>query len=171
MTRFQPSGRHLGSMDGYGAEAPTAESMPVIKIGAKDADTNYAVTALAGNLSAKTYAGKNQAVLTDVIGGTTNSSSKGVFTVGLDKQVKKFQEANGLKVDGIVGAGTWKALGLKSEKRAVAPSSSKEEVSAPAPLKTSITDKVWFWPAVALVGVGSVTTGVIVWKRRRASAS
>lgn len=41
---------------------------------------------------------------------------------------------------------------------------------APPP-KTSITDKVWFWPAVALVGVGTLTTGVIVWKRRRAAAS
>jgi choline-sulfatase len=39
------------------------------------------------------------------------------------------------------------------------------------PHETGITDKVWFWPAVALVGVGGVTTGVIVWKRRRASAS
>lgn len=171
MTRFQPSGRHLGSLEGYGAEAPTAESMPVIKIGAKDADTNYAVTALAGNLASKTYKGKNQAVLTDVIGGVTNPASKGVFTTGLDSQVKKFQEANGLKADGVVGAKTWKALGLKSEQRAVSAPSGKEEVAAPAPPKTSITDKVWFWPAVALVGVGTVTTGVIVWKRRRAAAS
>lgn len=55
---------------------------------------------------------------------------------------------------------------------------SKREAAAappPAPLvpveeKKSITDKVWFWPAVALTGVGTLTTGFIIWKRRRAAS-
>ena len=175
MSRFQPSGRQLGALSGYGAAEPTAESMGVIKVGATDAATNYAVTALAGNLAAKEYPGKNQAVLTDVIGGVLNPNNKGVFTPGLDSQVKKFQKANGLKDDGVVGAKTWKALGLKSERKtsvASAPSpTSVEKKEEPQIVETKLTDKVWFWPAVALVGVGGLTTGVIVWKRRRASAS
>jgi peptidoglycan hydrolase-like protein with peptidoglycan-binding domain len=149
--------------------------MPVIKAGARDADTNYAVTALAGNLAAKEYPGKNPAVIKDVIGGVTNAANRGVFTSGLEKQVKKFQAANGLKDDGIVGPGTWKALGLKSERRASVPSApaetSIEKKSEEKIVETKITDKVWFWPAVALVGVGAATTGVIVYKRRRAAAS
>ena len=175
MSRFQPSGRHLGALAGYGAAEPTAESMGTIKVGATDAATNYAVTALAGNLASKQYPGKNQAVLTDVIGGVLNPNNKGVFTTGLDSQVKKFQKANGLKDDGVVGPKTWKALGLKSERKAPAPSAPAEtavEKKEEAKItETKLTDKVWFWPAVALVGVGAATTGVIVWKRRRAAAS
>lgn len=171
--RFQPSGRHLGAL---GAAEVTAESMPVIKLGAKDSDTNYAVTALAGNLRSATYAGKNDKVMDDVIGGVTNAASKGVFTKGLDSQVKKFQEAKGLKADGVVGAKTWKALGLKSERKVVsasapAPSTSTStESGTDSGTMEKITDKVWFWPAVALAGVGTVTTAVIVIKRRRSAA-
>jgi murein L,D-transpeptidase YcbB/YkuD len=172
--RFQPSNQHLGALAGYGAAEPTAESMPVIKVGATDAATNYAVTALAGNLNAKTYAGKNPSVLTDVIGGLTNPKNKGVFTPGLDSQVKKFQSANNLKADGIVGPGTWKALGLKSERKVVSASApapkSDDKKEETAIVETKLTDKVWFWPVTALAGAGALTLGIVVWKRRRAAA-
>jgi len=171
--RFQPSGQHLGA---FGATEATAESMGVIKMGATDAATNYAVTALAANLRSATYEGKKEAVLNDVIGGVTNAASKGVFTKGLDSQVKKFQAAKGLKADGIVGANTWKALGLKSERKAVTPSAPAPsttpgtELAPGGETKQKITDKGWFWPAVALAGVGTVTTAIIVIKRRRSAA-
>ena len=169
--RFQPSTHHLGALDGYGYSAETG--WPTIKVTATDVASNGAVSTLAKKLRSETYEGKNERVLDDVIGGVTNPKNKGVFTPGMDSQVKKFQAAKGLQADGIVGPKTWNSLGQKSATPAPGRSAPVAEPKKEEPqiVETGITDKVWFWPAVALVGVGGVTTGVIVWKRRRASAS
>ena len=140
---FQPSTHY---MNAFGAATYSAATgFPAIKEGAKDADTGYAVTTLAGNLRSQTYEGHNDSPLDYAI-------KTGTFTPGLTSQVKKFQAAKGLKADGIVGAGTWKALGVKSV------ASEKKYTSYTPPAVTEkppVEEKKSFW-ANPLVWAGGV---------------
>ena len=160
MTKFKTStpaayGRAFGAAEGV---------MTTIKQGDADSNNNgFAVTALAGNLNAQSYEGKNENVLKEVLAGLLNPANKGKFTEGLSKQVKKFQAAKGLTADGIVGPGTWKALGLKGTEPArkyvpAAAPAAAPAAQAPAE-EPGITSSAFFWPGVILgataIGAGT----------------
>jgi peptidoglycan hydrolase-like protein with peptidoglycan-binding domain len=147
---------YFGMAYGYSA----ASGWPTMKQGATDAGTDGAVSVLANALKKASYDGKDSSGLSALkIDGKTMQ-----FGIGLDRQVRNFQKAKGLDVDGVVGPATWKALGEKgtasySSGGGGGGSTSVSTSAPPAPpAPTGIMDSEYFWPGVivgtTLVGVG-----------------
>ena len=103
MPRFQPSQQSYGA--GFALTYPFYDC---VWIGAKDSNSHDAVSALVNALHDKGYAPRNQPRIPS--GWTTKLDV--LFDMNIRDAVIRFQQANNIKADGVVGAKTWSALGL-----------------------------------------------------------
>jgi hypothetical protein len=164
--------RNPFSSGAYGYSA--SEGYPAIRLGATDAASGGAVSALVDLLRSAAYADK------DVSGLPSYSDSNRIFAGLIDTEVRKFQKARGLDVDGIVGPSTWKALGYagkvttgSSTRSGGSSGGGKAPAGAdvPPPPEESIMDKVWFWPVAILVPTAAVIGGILLWPSKKKTAS
>lgn len=116
-----------------------SKTFPTIQQGATDAASDGAVLYVARKLISE-----------DV-------SSYPTFDAALTQAVRDYQSAQGLTADGIVGAGTFKALGFDGT------------VTTGAEVRRSkgaLTQQAWFWPTTILVGALGIAAGIVFWPRR-----
>lgn len=168
---------------GYG-NAAAAFPVPEITLGATDANTSGAVS-LAATALAKWANGVEGRGLFGYpeIADISIARDSGTFTQDFFDAVKKFQKAKGLKVDGIIGTNTWKALSGSSAGTSAGPSAGTGGGGGggggaggkrtPSSLDTdrgggSITDKAWFWPVAILVPTAAVIGGILFWPKKKA---
>lgn len=116
-----------------------SKTFPMIREGATDEAANGAVLWVA-----------RKVVSEDV-------SSYPTFDAALTKAVRSFQSSNGLDVDGVVGADTYKALGF--EGKVITGTEVKRTRGA-------LTQQAWFWPTTILVSALGIAAGIVFWPRR-----
>ena len=93
------------------------------------------------------------------------AAAGGKFTKLFEEGIKRAQakwfnvSLDHKDVDGIIGPATWKKMGFQGKSCSSGSSTSKTSStpntnSSNTGITTSITDKVWFWPAVGVGGLG-----------------
>ena len=96
------------------------------------------------------------------------------FDANIDTALRAFQAANGLDVDGIAGPNTWVKLGIpKANTQPCTKSGSGSRRSTPAKTETGdptgfelpLTERTWFWPAVAGTVVIALAGAIIFWPK------
>lgn len=161
MGAFIPSyGSYVAPAYGYSE----ATGWPTIKQGALDQESGGAVSALVKLLRSASYTGKDDKVLN-----TLKPDGTIKFGAKIDSEVRKFQRAKKLGDDGIVGPGTWRALGGKSATPAggggggavasAAPPAAEAPPEAPAS-SGGITSSPYFLPSV-IVGSTAIVGAVV----------
>jgi hypothetical protein len=115
-----------------------SKKFPTIREGASDDASNGAVLWVARKLVSE------------------DLSSYPTFDAALTQAVRDFQKKQGLDVDGIVGKGTYSALGFDGE------------VVSGSELRkgTPLTQRPWFLPAAILTGALALAAGIVFWPRR-----
>jgi hypothetical protein len=170
---------------GYGYSESTG--FPTIKMGATDEASGGAVTYVRARLAASAWY-RDPSTSTALRNATVNDPDFSTFTSNLRDAVMSFQKYNGLSPDGVVGKGTYKALGYTgsvasgSSSQGAAPSTQRGGSSpspTPAPGEgeeagfsfSTLTQQVWFWPAAILVPTAGIIAGILLWPSKKAPAA
>jgi len=170
---------------GYGYSESTG--FPTIKVGATDEASGGAVTYVRTRLAASKWY-SDPSTSPALRSAAVNDSDFSTFTSNLRDAVMSFQKYNGLSPDGVVGKGTYKALGYTgsvasgSSSQGAAPSTQRSGSSpspTPAPGEgeeagfsfSTLTQQVWFWPAAILVPTAGIIAGILLWPSKKAPAA
>lgn len=155
LRRFKPSNLSYGAYgDASSLDYPTikANASLGIKI---DQQSGCAVTAVCKALQTASYNGKDASVF------PVNPQCDVVFGPKLEAEIKKFQQAKGLSVDGVVGPQTYAALGLTGRTS----TTTTEPIGAgPGEEIPEKEDEGTDWRKIALIGIPAVLIlGVGTW--------
>lgn len=115
---FQPNGDAYEndlfsqySQESYGVGYATSPMFHCVWMGAKDSNSNDSVTSLINALHDAGFAPANTPRSGSSFMGLAGKVDR-LFDSNIQRAVISFQKAKGLKADGVVGPGTWKALGV-----------------------------------------------------------
>ncbi len=102
--------------------------------------------------------------------GYYNGSVDGVFGAGTKKAVIAFQKKNGLTADGVVGASTYKALGMNSSYQALQGASSSSGANGYTSSDVYLLAKAIYAEGRGEPYVGQVAIGAVIMNRIRSAA-
>ena len=102
--------------------------------------------------------------------GYYNGSVDGVFGAGTKKAVIAFQKKNGLTADGVVGASTYKALGMNSSYQALQGANSSSGANGYTSSDVYLLAKTIYAEGRGEPYVGQVAIGAVIMNRIRSAA-
>lgn len=102
--------------------------------------------------------------------GYYNGSVDGQFGAGTKKAVIAFQKKNGLKADGVVGASTYKALGMSSSYQALQGANGGSATNGHTSSDVYLLAKTIYAEGRGEPYVGQVAIGAVIMNRIRSSA-
>ena len=102
--------------------------------------------------------------------GYYNGSVDGVFGAGTKKAVIAFQKKNGLTADGVVGASTYKALGMNSSYQALQGANSSSSANGYTNSEVYLLAKTIYAEGRGEPYVGQVAIGAVIMNRIRSAA-
>ena len=102
--------------------------------------------------------------------GYYNGSVDGQFGAGTKKAVIAFQKKNGLKADGVVGASTYKALGMNSSYQALQGASGGSTTNGHTSSDVYLLAKTIYAEGRGEPYVGQVAIGAVIMNRIRSAA-
>ena len=102
--------------------------------------------------------------------GYYNGSVDGVFGAGTKKAVIAFQKKNGLTADGVVGASTYKALGMNSSYQALQGANASSGANGYTSSEVYLLAKTIYAEGRGEPYVGQVAIGAVVMNRIRSAA-
>ena len=102
--------------------------------------------------------------------GYYSGSVDGVFGAGTKKAVVDFQKKNGLTADGVVGASTYKALGMNSSYQALQGASNSSSANGYTSSEVYLLAKTIYAEGRGEPYVGQVAIGAVIMNRIRSAA-